>query len=337
MGRKIRFAVVGIGYIGHRHATMIQENEEAELVALVDMNHEIGEDIRTLYNAPFFNSLEELLNSEVVCDIINICTPNSLHASMAIMALKKGCHVVIEKPMALRKDDCLEVLSLSKEKERMVFCVMQNRYSPPSQWLKTLVLSGKLGDINQVHINCFWNRDARYYSRSQWKGTKEYDGGTLYTQFSHFIDTMYWLFGDITNVVSRFKNFNHGDMIDFEDSGSVMFDFVNGGSGTFNYTTSCWDTNFESSITIIGSEGSVKVGGQYMNKVEYCHVKDYELPALAPANPPNDYGDYKGSAANHHFVIQNVIDTLLGRSEATTNAYDGMKVVEIIEKMYGID
>src|SRR5690606_27821017 len=148
---------------------------------------------------------------------------------------------------------------------------------------------------------------------------------------------MYWLFGDITNVVSRFKNFNHGDMIDFEDSGSVMFDFVNGGSGTFNYTTSCWDTNFESSITIIGSEGSVKVGGQYMNKVEYCHVKDYELPALAPANPPNDYGDYKGSAANHHFVIQNVIDTLLGRSEATTNAYDGMKVVEIIEKMYGID
>jgi len=334
MGRKIRFAVVGVGYIGRRHATMIQENEEAELVALVDTNPELEKELTDSYKVPFFSSLEMLLESALIYDVVNICTPNSYHAEMAIQALQKDCHVVIEKPMALRQSDCLDVIALSRERERSVFCVMQNRYSPPSQWLKQLVSSGRLGNINQVHINCFWNRDIRYYSRSKWKGTSRFDGGTLYTQFSHFVDTMYWLFGDITNITARLKNFNHEGMIDFEDSGTVIFDFVNGGTGTFNYTTSCWDTNFESSITIIGSEGSVKVGGQYMNKVEYCHVKDYTMPELAPVNPPNDYGDYKGSAANHHFVIQNVIDTLLARSEATTNAYEGMKVVEIIEKVY---
>ena len=73
-----------------------------------------------------------------------------------------------------------------------------------------------------------------------------------------------------------------------------------------------------------------------MEQVEYCHILDYQLPEIAPANPPNDYGAYKGSAANHQYVIQNVIDTLLGRSTITTNALEGLKVVEIIERIYAL-
>ena len=71
----------------------------------------------------------------------------------------------------------------------------------------------------------------------------------------------------------------------------------------YNLTTAVWGENLESSITIIGSKGSVKVGGQYMNEVEYCNIEDYELPELKPSNPQNDYGPYKGSAANHHYII----------------------------------
>jgi predicted dehydrogenase len=111
---------------------------------------------------------------------------------------------------------------------------------------------------------------------------------------------------------------------------------VDGGMGCVNYSTAVWDTNLESSIEIIGSNGSVKIGGQYMNDVEYCHVKDYTMPVLADSNPPNDYGAYKGSAANHHFVIDNVINTLKGRTTATTNALEGLKVVDIIERIYSL-
>ena len=106
--------------------------------------------------------------------------------------------------------------------------------------------------------------------------------------------------------------------------------------GSINYSTAVWDRNLESSITVIGSKGSVKVGGQYMNEVEYCHIDQYELPQLAPANPANDYGHYKGSAANHHYIIENVIDTLKGRNTMTTNALEGLKVVEIIERIYSL-
>ena len=187
-----------------------------------------------------------------------------------------------------------------------------------------------------VDIDCYWNRDERYYKSKGWKGSNDMDGGTLFTQFSHFIDIMYWLFGDIDNIQGKFKDFSHQDSTDFEDSGFVSFDFVDGGMGSLNYSTAVASQNLESSITIIGQKGSVKIGGQYMNEVEVCNIDGYEMPQLAAANPPNDYGPYKGSAANHHYIIENVIDTLKGRTTATTNALEGLKVVEIIERIYSL-
>lgn len=330
---KIKFAVIGCGHIGKRHAEMISRNEESELVALIDVKKKEGLNIDT-YNVPFFNSLKDFLNSGIAVDVINIATPNGFHASQALECLEAKKHVVIEKPMALFKNDAEKVIFKALQVHKHVFAVMQNRYSPPSEWIKDLVNAGTLGKIYMVQLNCYWNRDDRYYKADSWHGKKELDGGTLFTQFSHFIDILYWLFGDIQNIQGKFKDFNHQQLTDFEDSGFVNFDFVNGGMGSLNYSTSVWNQNLESSMTIIAENGSVKIGGQYMDKVEYCHVKDYVMPELAATNPGNDYGSYKGSAQNHNYVIQNVIDVLKGKNEITTNALEGLKVVDIIERIY---
>jgi len=329
-----KFAIVGCGHIGQRHAHMIRSTAGAELVALVDVRSALKETLEAEFNVPFFESDEALYASGIEIDVVNICTPNGLHAKQSLRALQRQCHVVCEKPMGLTKAECEEVLFQSLQSQRLVFCVMQNRYSPPSAWLKELVQSGALGKIYMVQINCYWNRDERYYTGNTWKGNQALDGGTLFTQFSHFIDIMFWLFGDISDIQARFNDFNHADLTDFEDSGFVNFSFLKGGMGSINYSTAVWNSNMESSLTIVAEHGSVKVGGQYMDKVEYCHVKDYSLPELPPSSPPNDYGHYKGSAANHHFVIQNVLDTLEGRTMATTNALEGLKVVDIIERIY---
>ena len=191
-----------------------------------------------------------------------------------------------------------------------------------------------MGKIYMVQLNCYWNRDERYYQKGNWHGTAQLDGGTLFTQFSHFIDIMYWLFGDITNIRGNFRDFSHQQLTDFEDSGFVSFDFVQGGMGSINYSTSVWNKNLESSITIIGENGTVKVAGQYMNEVTYCDIKDYTMPELAPCNPPNDYGPYKGSAQNHHYVIQNVVDTLKQHGSISTNVLEGLKVIDIIQRIY---
>jgi len=331
----IKFAVIGYGRIGRRHAEVIRYTANAQLVAVCDIlpKEQVGlENIEV----PYFRSIDELLDSDLDIDVVNICTPNGFHAEYAIKALEKKHHVVLEKPIALTKHDAEQIVFKSLQVSRHVFCVMQNRYSPPSVWLKQIVTEKRLGDIYMVQLNCYWNRDERYYKKGNWHGTADLDGGTLFTQFSHFIDIMYWLFGDITNIRGNFHDFSHQSLTDFEDSGVVTFDFVNGGMGCLNYSTSVWDTNLESSIIIVGEKGTVKVSGQYMNEVEYCHIKDYEMPTLAPSNPPNDYGAYKGSAQNHHYVIQNVVEKLQENGSITTNVLEGLKVIDIIERMYQV-
>jgi UDP-N-acetyl-2-amino-2-deoxyglucuronate dehydrogenase len=333
--QKIKFAIVGCGHIGKRHATMVQRNEESELVAMVDIQDPAELDLSD-FNVPFFNSIEALLESGIEYDVVNICTPNGLHSDQAKQALEHGHHVVCEKPMGLTKDGCESIIYTALQYSKQVFCVMQNRYSPPSAWIKDVIERKLIGDIYMVQLNCYWNRDDRYYKKGGWKGTADLDGGTLYTQFSHFIDIMYWLFGDIDNIQGKFADFSHEHSTDFEDSGFVSFDFIKGGMGCLNYSTAVWNQNLESSMTIIGSKGSVKIGGQYMNEIEICNIEDYEMPELPPSNPANDYGAYKGSAANHHYIIENVVDALKRRKKPTTNALEGLKVVEIIERIYAV-
>ncbi len=332
----IKFAVVGLGHIGKRHVEMIRRNANSELVAVCDVlpKEETGCELAS--SVPYFRSIEGLLSSGVPIDVVCICTPNGYHAAYAQMVLEAKIHVVLEKPIALTKHDAEKIVFKSIETSHHVFCVMQNRYSPPSVWLKDLVHRRILGDIYMVKADCFWNRDARYYQPGGWHGDAQLDGGTLFTQFSHFIDIMYWLFGDITHIKGHFADHAHANLTDFEDSGMITFDFVNGGTGCLNYSTAVWDKNFESSLTVIAENGTVKIAGQYMNEVVYCHVKDYTMPSLAPSGPPNDYGQYKGSAQNHHHVIQNVIEKLSDKSPITTNVLEGLKVVEIIERIYEV-
>jgi predicted dehydrogenase len=334
--KRIRFAVVGCGHIGKRHIEMIQRNPEAELAAICDISPVALSSLASgAVYPPAFAHLDDLFSSDLAFDVLNICVPNGLHAPMAIRALESGRHVVIEKPMALTTLEAKKILYTAEKQNKQVFCVMQNRYSPPSVWIKSVIKAGILGKLFLVQVNCYWNRDERYYKPGGWHGNKEMDGGTLFTQFSHFIDLMSWLFGDIYDIKARFKDFNHQTLTDFEDSGLVSFEFVNGGMGVFNYSTSVYDKNFESSVTIVAENGTIKIGGQYMNEVEYCHVKGYEMPVLPPTNPGNDYGAYKGSAQNHHYVIENVLNVLKNKGDKiTTNAYEGYKVVDIIERIY---
>jgi UDP-N-acetyl-2-amino-2-deoxyglucuronate dehydrogenase len=330
----IKFAICGFGHIGSRHATIVDGYPDAQVSAIIDTNAEAINHKLYPSGIPFFSNLDEFLKSDIDVDVVTISAPNGNHVELAKKALDQKFHVIIEKPMGLSRIECESVVFKALNVNKQVFVVKQNRYSPPSKWLKEIVSNQTVGDIYMVQVNCYWNRDDRYYKKGGWKGSKELDGGVLYTQFSHFIDIMFWVFGDIKNIKTNLQNFNHQKSTEFVDSGNSIFEFVKGGLGCINFSTSVWDINMESSITVVGSKGSFKIGGQYMNEIEYCHIENYEMPDLPPTNPPNDYGPFKGSAANHHYVIENVVKTLNGDDSITANALEGLKVVDIIERIY---
>lgn len=331
INKKIKFAIVGFGHIGSRHSEMILKHPSAELVAVIDIKEEV--DLKGL-EVPIYHSISDFFLTAPDVDVVTIATPNAYHASQALECLENRKHVVIEKPIALTKKDAENVIFKALDVHKHVFVVMQNRFSPSLIWMKKLVESRRLGRIFMVQLNCYWNRDDSYYTPGSWHGKKDLDGGVLFTQFSHFVDIMYWLFGDIYNIQSNITCYNHKHSTEFEDSGIVSFEFLGGGMGSLNFSTCVWDKNFESSLTVIAENGSVRVGGQYMNRIEYCHIKDYQLPELEALNPGNNYGKYEGSAQNHSYVIDNIVQVLEGNGSISTNALEGMKVVEIIERIY---
>lgn len=331
--KKIKFAILGCGHIGKRHAELIAQHPNAELVATIDLRE--PEELQLSdYHVPHFFNIDAFLASDMNADVINICTPNGLHAEQAVKCIDEGHHVVIEKPIALQVEEAYDILAAADKNSRYAFPVVQNRYSATVKWLKQMTDSGALGKIYMVQMNCFWNRDEHYYTKGSWHGTLKLDGGPLFTQFSHFIDVLNWTFGKITNINADFYNFNHQETTAFEDSGLIKFELANGAAGIISYSTSVFQSNFESSITVIAEKGTVKIGGQYMNVLEYCQIDGTDKPVLDEHQLVNHYGAYKGSASNHQQVIENVVNTLNGLEKPHVSLQEGIEVVEIISNIY---
>ncbi len=327
----ISFAIIGFGHIGRRHAEHILNNPEASFVAVCDTNPDTKKYLQN--DIPFFTD-HTIMLQHINADVVSICTPNHLHVTHTIDVLKAGCHAITEKPMALSTADCDLMIDTAKETQKTIFAVKQNRYNPPVQAVKELIDSGKLGKIFMMQVNCFWNRSDAYYAQSQWRGSKIMDGGILFTQFSHFVDILYYLNGNINKAQGLLNNFSHQHNIEFEDTAAFVMEADNGAIINFNATISAFEKNMEGSITIIAENGTVKIGGQYLNTLEYQCIRDTTLQAINISAHENDYGLYKGSMSNHDKVIQNVIDVLEHNKAIMTSAEEGKDVIRIIETMY---
>ncbi|NIO17467.1 MAG: Gfo/Idh/MocA family oxidoreductase [Deltaproteobacteria bacterium] len=328
----VRFGIVGCGRIGQRHAEHIKRL--AILHAVCDIREHPAKTFSSEYGCRYYLHLEDMLKSEKEIDVISVCTPNGLHAEHTIESLRSGKHVLCEKPMALTARDCEKMIKEAEESNRKLFVVKQNRYNPPVQILKKLIDEKIIGKIFSVQVNCFWNRNDEYYRSSEWKGTTTLDGGTLFTQFSHFIDLLYWLFGDVKRTYAFTKNYLHEGIIDFEDTGTIILEMFEGIIGTIHYTVNSYEKNMEGSITVFGERGTVKIGGQYLNVLEYQNIDGYKIKNIPESRPPNEYGFYRGSMSNHDKVIQNVIDVLGNNGTIEASGFDGLKTVQIIEKIY---
>lgn len=328
--KKLNFALIGYGKIGVRHEVQIKKYGKLKAICDIDKS-KILKFNKTEINV--YDNIDKLLCKEKDIDVVSICTPNGLHAQHTIKSLHSGCHVLCEKPMGLSTFDCQEMINTAKETNKHLFIVKQNRFNPPIIMLKKIIDEKRLGEIFSIQLNCFWNRTNEYYHNS-WKGTEKMDGGTLFTQYSHFIDLLYWLIGEVIEVQGYRKNYNHKAIIEFEDTGTFVLKFANGVIGTLNYTVNSFEKNMEGSITIFGKKGTVKVGGEYLNEVEYNNIELFKIKNLPKGKPPNQYGKYVGSMSNHDKVYKNIIDVIKKNGRIATSGLEGLKTVEIIEKIY---
>lgn len=331
--KKIKFAIVGIGNIGSRHLDLTVADPNAEVVAICDIDKAKIKKYSELYNGlGSYDDYDKLLN-ESKADVVSICTPHGLHAEMAIAAAKKGKHILVEKPMAISTKDADKMITAAKENNVKLMVVKQNRYNVPVVLTKKALIESKLGRIFMVQCNVLWNRYEGYYSESNWRGKKNLEGGALYTQASHFIDLLIWWFGDVVDAKTKMETRNHA--IEIEDCGSSLLTFDSGVLGTLIWTTCVYNKNYEGSITIIGEYGTIKIGGQYLNKIEYWDVRAFPLANdIEFADKPNMYGKYQGTSSNHDKVIKDVIASLLNEKHSAVEGVEGYRSIKAIEMIY---
>ncbi|MTI31132.1 Gfo/Idh/MocA family protein [Xanthovirga aplysinae] len=330
---KVKFAIVGCGNIGKRHLAVIDADERADVVALCDSNREKVVALSELYgDIPYYLDYRELLE-KTDADVISICTPHGLHAPMSIEAANKRKHVLVEKPMALTTKDCQQMIEAAKTNEVQLMVVKQNRFNVPIQLTKDLLDAGKLGKVYMVQCNVMWNRNPEYYSESDWRGKERVEGGALYTQVSHFIDLLIWWFGDVIEADARLDT--KLQQVEVEDCGTANVRFSSGVMGSLLWTTCVYNKNYEGSITIIAEKGTIKIGGPYLNKIDFFDVQSFPIPDKSIfIDQPNHYGKYQGTSSNHDKVIGEVIKKLFQEVHQVVEGDEGLKTVEAIEKIY---
>ena len=329
--KKINIAIIGAGRIGIRHAE--HASKYGNLVAICDNIEAKSKELSIKYNCKSFDSIKKLIQSGIKVDVAAICTPNGLHAEHSIFFLENKINVLCEKPMALSTSDCYNMILSAEQNNKRLFIIKQNRFNPPVSKLKQLIDNNSLGKIFSFQLSCFWNRNNEYYNDS-WKGSLDLDGGTLFTQFSHFLDLLVWMLGDVVDVEAFAENFNHKNIIEFEDTGVIILKFRNGTIGTVNYTVNSYDKNMEGSLTMFGEKGTIKIGGQYLNEIEYFSIEGLDEIKINKGNKPNNYGKYFGSMSNHGMIYENLISTLSNQTQINTSSIEGLKTVDIIEKIY---
>ena len=243
-------------------------------------------------------------------DFITIATPNSLHVEQALYCLEKQCDVLIEKPVSFSPDEILQIIETAEKNNVSAYCVLQVRLNPTVQLLKEILNEKILGEIRSVNFVQRWQRPIEYFTG--WRALPKIGGGTLYEVGIHYLDIIQYLFGMPKVHSSKVYQTKHVS-VDIEDTIYSIFDFGNFG-GTCEITIAAEPNNLECSLSILGSNGYVKLGGKALNIVESAkflsHGHQLEFDKLKKkydiTTSPNNYGSYQGSCPNHPFVYQNL-------------------------------
>jgi len=328
--RKIRIAIVGCGRISKNHFDSIKARaDELELVSVCDTDVSVLAAHHEKYDVPTYLHLKEMMGNEEL-DLVVLCTPSGLHSNQAEVVAKHGVNVMTEKPMATRWHDGLRMVKACDDAGVRLFVVKQNRGNSTLQLLKKAIEKGRFGRIYMVNVNVFWTRPQEYYDTAKWRGTWEFDGGAFMNQASHYVDLLDWLVGPIESLQAYTATLARN--IEVEDTGVVSVKWRCGALGSLNVTMLTYPKNLEGSITILGENGTVRVGGLAVNEIQHWDFLDSD-----PEDENVKSASYETSSVygfGHPLYYENVVNVMRGNTEPETDGREGLRSLEVLIATY---
>ena len=330
----MKYAIIGCGRISPNHIAAAKANN-LEFVGICDINPQNMQDKALKFELNPINKYTDyrkMLEVEKP-ELVAVCTESGKHATIALDCIDAGCNVIIEKPIALSLADADEIIRRGREKGVKVCANHQNRFNKSIQKIRDAVDKGRFGKLFYGTAHIRWCRDWEYYSRADWRGTWEQDGGALMNQCIHNADLLRWMMGDeIDEVVGMTDKLKH-TYIEAEDFGIALIRFKNGSYGIIEGTTDIYPVNLEETLYLFGEKGTIKAGGVSVNKIEEWRFADQlddpqDVITLFHENPPSVYG------FGHTPLYRDVIDAIINDREPYVTAEDGRRALELILAIY---
>lgn len=330
----MRYALIGCGRISPNHI-MAAKNNNLDFVAMCDIDPKMMKDKTEKFGLDSvhqYTDYQEMLEKEKP-ELVAIATWSGEHARIALDCLDAGCHVIVEKPIALSLADADRIIAKANEKNLKVCANHQNRFNKSIQKIRTALEAGRFGKMFYGTATIRWNRNQDYYKQAPWRGTWEEDGGALMNQCIHNIDLLRWMMGDEVDTVYGMTDRLSHPYIDCEDLGIAVIKFRNGSYGIIEGTTDIYPKNLEETLYLFGEKGTVKAGGQSDNKIEVWRFEDEsenpeEVIRQFSENPPNVYG------FGHTPLYADVIDAIKTDRKPYVDAEAGRRALELVLAVY---
>ncbi|WP_165972392.1 Gfo/Idh/MocA family protein [Paenibacillus piri] len=333
------FAIVGSGAIGSFHAEQLKQVGGAKLIAVCDENPQRAGQFAERYSCSAYTSLNDMLQRDDI-DIVNICTPSSLHGGQAIACAKAGKHVIVEKPMDITLATADSMIAACQEAGTKLSVVSQHRLDRSVAQVKQLIREGAFGKLVLAAGAVHWYRSQQYYDSSSWRGTWQWDGGgALMNQGIHIVDLLQYLMGPVESVQAQCRTLGHRN-IEVEDTAAALLRFGSGAVGTLTATTSAYP-GLNTRIELFGTKGSAIIENDSLVFCQYEEaagdgtitdavgsVQHRTSGANGASNPMSISGE------THRLQFSDMIEAIEHDREPLVNGIEGRKPLEIILAVY---
>ncbi len=325
---KVKFGIVGCGHIARAHAEEIIALPRAELAAACDIDPQALQTFAGRYGVKCYRDYMKMLERKEL-DVVIICTPSGLHAEMGVAAARAGKHVLVEKPLALTLEDADRLIETCEKEGVLLSVVLQNRYKPSFQMLKSAAEKGRFGKLSHAVLAVRWNRNDDYFNKSPWRGKKAEDGGVMMNQAIHGIDLLQWIMGKVDSVfaytATRYRP------IEAEDVGVAALKFKNGALGVIEAASTVYPSNLEESIAVFGEKGTVVIGGIKGGIIKTWHFSDdNKEDQLIHSWNGMDHNKSQG----HRPVLIDMLEAIEKGCRPIIDGGEGRKSLEIVLGIY---
>lgn len=331
----MRFGLVGCGGISTQHIEAMNAVEGARLVAVTSASSARARDTGEKWGVPWTARLDELLARDDV-DAVAVTTPSGLHAEIALAALRRGKHVIVEKPLALSVADTDELIAEGRRQGRLVAAVSQRRFEPVMEALQRAVAAGGFGRIALILAESLNYRPQSYYDSAAWRGTRALDGGVLMNQAIHEVDLVCWLGGPVASVAAHIATLGH--RMESEDTATVGLRFANGGLGEVVATT-CATPGFEQEVRIYGDAGHARIVGDRPAEWAVPGIAAPTTAMLEPGIDPTSLSapTWGTDSIGHTRQYADFVAAILTGRQPAIAGEDARRAIEVVTAAYESD